>query len=94
MIKSPNLSPTYAEMAARHRCAARSLRFQAARFGGDTPRGRLALSDAADHTRIAAGLEEKQAEALAARDGMLTEYRKARTAVAPAVTLEELSICV
>lgn len=75
---STNLSPTYAEMAARMRSKARSLRLIAKKYG-DTPKGRAALADAEVYARIAGGLDENQREALAARDGLLTEYRKAAT---------------
>lgn len=75
---TPNLSPTFAEMAARMRSKARSLRHQADRVGHDTPKGRLALADAAQYDAIGADLAENQREVLAARNGLLTEYRKAR----------------
>ena len=72
---APNLSASYSEMAARLRSKVRSLLFTAGNYG-DTPRGREALADAAKYERIATSLAEKQAETLAARDGLLTEYRK------------------
>lgn len=75
--RTPNLSPTFAEMAARMRSKVRHLLYVAQKYG-DTPKGREALEDAASYERIAAGLDENQREALAARDGMLDEYRKAR----------------
>lgn len=78
MAGTPNLSPTFAEMAARMQSKARSLRHKAAQSGENTPKGRLALADAAQYEAIAADLNESQAEVLAARNGLLTEYRKAR----------------
>lgn len=75
---TPNLSPTFAEMAARMRSKARNLRYSAARAGVDTPKGRAALADAAKYEGIAVGLAESAVEQLHARDGMLAEYRKNR----------------
>lgn len=75
--RTPNLSPTYAELAARYRSKARSLRSQAARYG-DTPKGRAALVDAASAERMARSAEQSQAEIVAARNGYLTEFRKAQ----------------
>jgi len=74
--KTPNLSPTYAEMAARMRSKARNLRYIASKYGEDTPKGRDALADAAKYEGIAAGLAERTVEELHGRDGMLAEYRK------------------
>ncbi len=76
--KATNLSPTFAEMAERMRSKSRILRYKASQSGENTPKGRLALADAAQYDAIAADLAENQREALAARDGLLTEYRKAR----------------
>lgn len=77
-VGSVNLTPTYAEMSARMRSKARSLRHTADCVGHDTPKGRAALADAAIFARIALDMDEKQREARAARDGFLTEYRKLR----------------
>lgn len=76
--RTPNLSPTFAEVAARMRSKARSLRHSAAQFGHDTPKGRQALADAGVYAGIALDMDEKQQEVIAARNGMLAEYRKAR----------------
>lgn len=73
---TPNLCPSYTEMAHRMRSKARSLRCSAARYGEDTPKGRHALDDAASFERIAEAMIEKAIEQLHARDGMLAEYRK------------------
>lgn len=73
---TPNLSPTWAEMAARMRSKARSLRFTASKYGEDTPKGRDALASAESYERIAAGLHEQHIEAMYARDGHIDEYRK------------------
>lgn len=73
---TPNLSPTWAEMAQRMRSKARNLRFVATKYGEDTPKGRDALAAAESYERIAAGLHEAHIEAMYARDGMLEEYRK------------------
>lgn len=77
VARSTNLSPTYAEIAERFRSKARNFLHRAEQYG-DTPKGRAALAEASDYSIIAAQMDEKQAEALAARDGFLTEYRKAR----------------
>lgn len=73
---TPNLSPTWAEMAARMRSKARNLRFVAGQVGEDTPKGRDALASADQYDRIAAGLHEAHIESMYARDGQLEEYRK------------------
>lgn len=73
---TPNLCPTWAEMAARMRSKARSLRYSASKYGEDTPKGREALASAESFERIAADLYERHIEAMYARDGMLAEYRK------------------
>lgn len=74
---SPNLCPTWAEMAARYRSRSRYHLNRAQRFG-NTPKGRAEMKDAQFYASLAAEASEKQAEVIAARDGMLTEYRKAR----------------
>ncbi|HYF47119.1 MAG TPA: hypothetical protein VD926_12965 [Acidimicrobiales bacterium] len=78
--RTPNLTPTFAEIAARQRAKARNLRAVAARYGPDTPRGRAALADAATFERIAASSDLAQAEVLAARNGTLAEFRRAQSA--------------
>lgn len=75
-----NLSPTWAEMAARHRSKSRYHLACAEKYG-DTPKGRQHMADAESFARIAASFSEKAAEASASRDGLLDEYRKARANV-------------
>lgn len=74
--QTPNLSPTWAEMAARMRSKARNLRYSASQYGEDTPKGREATASAEAFERIAAGLHESHIESMYGRDGFIEQYRK------------------
>jgi hypothetical protein len=76
VTSTPNLSPDFAEMAARHRSKARSLRFTAKRYVAGSPRYQELHVDAEAHDRLAVKFDYAQAEQRAGRDGMLAEFRK------------------
>lgn len=74
VAKYQSLSPTFEEMAERHRSVARNELYRFDVYG-NSPKGRAAVKNAAAHRRIAVCLSYAQAEALAARDGLLSEFR-------------------